>query len=172
MIAWVFRFGLLAFSNPNPYDGLWLIILSCIIYGMAFDFFNISGSLFVNSAVPLEKRSSAQGLFMMTTNGFGAVIGSKLAGIIIAKYFTLKFVQIDTLSKYLKTSPNNPIFQKFLEKKEIIIDQSGHFDKIVELKMWPSIWLSFAAYALVVAILFAVLFKHKHNPNEIGEISH
>jgi NHS family xanthosine MFS transporter len=172
MIAWVFRFGLLAFSNPNPYDGLWLIILSCIIYGMAFDFFNISGSLFVNSAVPLEKRSSAQGLFMMTTNGFGAVIGSKLAGIIIAKYFTLKFVQIDTLSKYLKTSPNNPIFQKFLEKKEIIINQSGHFDKIVELKMWPSIWLSFAAYALVVAILFAVLFKHKHDPNEIGVISH
>ncbi|MFZ9296477.1 MAG: MFS transporter, partial [Bacteroidia bacterium] len=68
--------------------------------------------------------------------------------------------------------PNNPILQKFLEKKEIIVNESGYFDKIIELKMWPSIWLCFASYALVVAVLFALLFKHKHDPQEIGEINH
>jgi NHS family xanthosine MFS transporter len=87
MIAWVLRFGLFAFGNPG--SGLWMIILSCIVYGMAFDFFNISGSLFVETQTDSSIRASAQGLFMMMTNGFGAVLGSSLSGIIIEKYFTL-----------------------------------------------------------------------------------
>lgn len=86
IIAWVFRFGLFGFGNPT--DGLWMIILSCIIYGMAFDFFNISGSLFIETSVRPEIRSSAQGLFMMMTNGIGAVMGSSISGWLIQTYYT------------------------------------------------------------------------------------
>jgi len=86
MIAWVLRFGLRAYSNPA--DGLWMIIMSCIVYGMAFDFFNISGSLFVETQTQPSIRASAQGLFMMMTNGFGAVLGSSVSGLVIQNYFT------------------------------------------------------------------------------------
>ena len=128
MLAWVLRFGL--FSYGNPAEGLWMIILSCIVYGMAFDFFNISGSLFVETNTDPKIRSSAQGLFMMMTNGVGAFMGSKLSGYVIDKYFT---------------------------------STDGTKD-------WHSIWLSFAAYALVIAVLFLLLFKHKHDPNAISSI--
>jgi len=127
MIAWVLRFGLLAYGNPGT--GLWMIILSCIVYGMAFDFFNISGSLFVETQTTSSIRASAQGLFMMMTNGFGAVLGSSVSGWVIQEYFT------------------NPA------------DQS---------KDWPSIWLTFAAYALVIAVLFVLLFRHEHDPESIN----
>ena len=86
MLAWVFRFGLFAFADPAA--GLWMIILSCIIYGMAFDFFNISGSLFVETQIDAKIRGSAQGLFMMMVNGFGALFGSYTSGWIIEKFFT------------------------------------------------------------------------------------
>ena len=86
MIAWVLRFGL--FSYGNPAEGLWMIILSCIVYGMAFDFFNISGSLFVETNTDTSIRSSSQGLFMMMSNGFGALIGSKVSGYIVDAYTT------------------------------------------------------------------------------------
>ncbi|MES2838493.1 MAG: nucleoside permease [Bacteroidota bacterium] len=86
MIAWVLRFALFAYGNPA--DGLWMIILSCIVYGMAFDFFNVSGSLFVETQSDPKIRASAQGLFMMMVNGVGAVIGSLLSGYIIEKFFT------------------------------------------------------------------------------------
>ncbi|WP_309640299.1 nucleoside permease [Flavobacterium sp.] len=129
MLAWVLRFGLFAFGNPV--DGLWMIIMSCIVYGMAFDFFNISGSLFVETTTDSKIRSSAQGLFMMMSNGFGAFFGGLLSGMIIDTYFT----------------------------------HDGQRD-------WHNIWLTFAAYALVIAVAFAVLFKHKHNPNDVGNVSH
>ncbi len=86
MMAWFLRFGL--FSYGNPQEGLWMIIVSCIVYGMAFDFFNISGSLFIETSTDSKIRSSAQGLFMMITNGFGAVLGSKLSGLMIENYYT------------------------------------------------------------------------------------
>lgn len=86
MIAWVLRFALFAYGNPA--DGLWMIILSCIVYGMAFDFFNVSGSLFVETQSDPKIRASAQGLFMMMVNGVGAVMGSLLSGYIIEKFFT------------------------------------------------------------------------------------
>ena len=117
MFAWVLRFGLFGFGNPTT--GLWMIILSCVVYGMAFDFFNISGSLFVETTTDSKIRSSAQGLFMMMTNGFGAFLGSVVSGWLIGKFFILP---------------------------------SGDTD-------WQSTWLAFAAYALVVAFLFAILFK-------------
>jgi len=86
MFAWVLRFGLFAFGDPSA--GLWMILLSCIVYGMAFDFFNISGSLFIETSTDSKIRSSAQGLFMMMSNGFGAVLGSSISGYIIDNYFT------------------------------------------------------------------------------------
>jgi NHS family xanthosine MFS transporter len=129
MIAWVLRFGLFAYGNPV--DGLWMIIVSCIVYGMAFDFFNISGSLFVETTTDSKIRSSAQGLFMMMSNGFGAFFGGLISGIVIDKYFTI----------------------------------DGARD-------WHNIWLAFAGYALVIAILFAIFFKHKHNPDEVANVSH
>jgi MFS transporter, NHS family, xanthosine permease len=129
MIAWVLRFGLFAYGNPA--DGLWMIIMSCIVYGMAFDFFNISGSLFVETTTDSKMRSSAQGLFMMMSNGFGAFFGGLISGIVIDKFFT----------------------------------HDGARD-------WHNIWLAFAGYALVIAIAFAVLFKHKHDPKAVENVSH
>ena len=131
MFAWVLRFGLFAFGDPTVL-GTGLIILSCIVYGMAFDFFNISGSLFVETTTDHSIRASAQGLFMMMTNGIGAWLGSIISSWVIGKYFILS---------------------------------NGDSD-------WNGIWLSFAAYSLVVAILFAILFKHKHDPAKVGAIQH
>src|SRR5690554_5503960 len=97
MLAWVLRFGLFAIGAPTGI-GLMLIILSCIVYGMAFDFFNISGSLFVETTTDSKIRSSAQGLFMMMTNGFGAVLGSLTAGWLIEKFFTNQYTSVDGLA--------------------------------------------------------------------------
>jgi NHS family xanthosine MFS transporter len=128
MIAWVLRFGLFSYGNPS--EGLWMIILSCIVYGMAFDFFNISGSLFVETTTDTSIRASSQGLFMMMTNGVGAFLGSKVSGYIIDGYTTDK------------------------------------------LKDWHSIWFVFSVYALVVAVLFVLLFKHKHEPEQVKNLHH
>jgi NHS family xanthosine MFS transporter len=128
MLAWVLRFGLFAFGDPA--GGLWMIVLSCIIYGMAFDFFNISGSLFVESQADPKIRASAQGLFMLMTNGIGAVLGSLIAGFVIDHFFT---------------------------------DHTCN-DTVAICKDWHGIWLAFAAYSLVMALLFVPLFKHRHDP--------
>ncbi len=122
MFAWVLRFGLFSYGNPEEF--FWMIILSNIVYGMAFDFFNISGSLFVETTTDAKIRSSAQGLFMMMTNGFGAIMGSIVSGWLIDAFYTL---------------PNGN-------------------------KNWQGIWMVFAIYALVVAVLFAIMFKHKEEP--------
>jgi len=125
LIAWVFRFGLFSFGNPD--ERLWMLLLSMVVYGMAFDFFNISGSLFVETTTDSSIRSSAQGLFMMMTNGVGAILGSFSSGIIIDKFYT---------------------------------STDG-------MKDWEGIWLAFAIYSAVIAVFFAVLFKHKHQKDEI-----
>lgn len=84
MAAWVLRFGL--FGTGNPGTGVWMFILSCIVYGVAFDFFNISGALFVDQNTNTDIRSSAQGLFMIMTNGLGATLGTWAAGQVINAY--------------------------------------------------------------------------------------
>jgi MFS transporter, NHS family, xanthosine permease len=168
MIAWVLRFGLFAYGNPA--DGLWMIILSCIVYGMAFDFFNISGSLFIETTTDSKIRSSAQGLFMMMTNGVGAYIGAKISGSIIDKYFTLKFSDINSLLSFVKADAQNPAVKKILEYNEVLAD--GTFKSAVYIKEWYPIWLTFSIYALVVAILFAVMFRHKHDPAALENVSH
>lgn len=120
IVAWVLRFGLFALGDPGT--GLPLLILSMIVYGMAFDFFNISGSLFVEKETSIKIRASAQGLFMVMTNGIGAYLGGVISGWIV-DYFT-----------------------------------------VTGAKDWQSIWLSFAAYALVLGIIFPVVFRYRHNP--------
>ena len=172
MFAWVLRFGFFAYGIPEGY-GLGLIILSCIVYGMAFDFFNISGSLFVETTTDKKIRSSAQGLFMMMTNGFGAVFGSYIAGWAIDKFFTHKFTTVTELSSYLETTPDNQSFLNILKESfHSAVNPDGTLSSVVMMKDWHSIWLSFSAYALVLAILFWILFKHKHNPTELEEIKH
>ena len=163
MVAWVFRFGLFAFGDPD--GGLWMIILSCIVYGLAFDFFNISGSLFAETSVPARIRSSAQGLFMMMTNGIGAIFGSITSGWLIDKYFTKKFTGAQELAQFLETNINNSSLLETLSSKGISI-KNGLLSSPVYLKDWPGIWISFSLYVVVIAILFALLFKHKHEPSK------
>jgi len=158
MLAWVLRFGL--FSYGNPEDGLWMIVLSCIIYGMAFDFFNISGSLFVETTTDSVIRSSAQGLFMMMTNGVGAFLGSKISGWVIDTYYTLKFTDINSLLTHVKANIDNPAVKELLFKNEILADNT--LKNPVFIKQWQPIWLTFAIYALIVSVLFLIFFKHKH----------
>ena len=134
MLAWTLRFGLFAYGDPA--NSLWMIVLSCIVYGMAFDFFNISGSLFVEGQCDPKIRASAQGLFMLMTNGVGAVLGSLIAGYVIDHYFT---------------------------------DHACN-DTTAICKDWYHIWMAFAAYALVTAVAFAVLFKHKHEPEALAKV--
>lgn len=168
MLAWVLRFGL--FSYGNPADGLWMIVISCIVYGMAFDFFNISGSLFVETTTSPSIRSSAQGLFMMMTNGAGAFLGSKISGFIIDKYYSLRFTDLNSLLAYMKTDVNNPAAQEVLKFNEVLAN--GTLKAPVIIKDWHHIWLSFSVYALVVAVLFAIFFKHKHDPKAVENIQH
>ncbi|MGL4518971.1 MAG: MFS transporter [Phocaeicola sp.] len=127
MLAWVLRFGLFGLGNPG--GGVWMFLLSMLVYGIAFDFFNVSGSLFVNNETDLSIRSSAQGLFMIMTNGIGATVGT-----LGAQYVVNHFVDANS------TAP--------------------------QVAGWSMAWFVFAAYALVVAILFAIIFKYKHVPSK------
>ena len=130
MAAWVIRYGFFALGDSSM--GWMLIIISNIVYGMAFDFFNISGSMFIETNTDHPIRSSAQGLFMMMTNGFGAYIGTIASSWVIDTYFILPDGQTD----------------------------------------WSGAWAVFSAYSFVVMIFFLVLFRHKHNPEDLSQISH
>ena len=130
MIAWIFRFAFFGMAG-NTVLGFGLIVASCIIYGMAFDFFNISGALFVQQNTDSKIQSSAQGVFMLMTNGIGAVLGSIIAGKVISKWF---------------------------ESGGIRVWNIGNF----ETPDFFNIWFIFAAYALVVAVAFAFIFKDTH----------
>ena len=122
MLAWVVRFGFFGLGNPAM-PGVILFIVSCIVYGVAFDFFNVSGGLFVDQKCDEKIRASAQGLFMLMTNGLGATIGTLLAGEIINHFCSWS--------------------------------EDGYL-----LGNWQACWYIFSAYALVVAVSFAVVFRH------------
>ena len=122
MFAWVLRFGL--FGAGNPGSGVWMLILSMIVYGVAFDFFNISGALYTNMRTSEKLQNSAQGLFMLMTNGIGATIGTLSAQVVVNHFV------------YNAAEPN-----------------------------WSAAWYVFAAYAMVVAILFMFLFKEPKDSN-------
>ncbi|MDH6601563.1 NHS family xanthosine MFS transporter [Myroides gitamensis] len=134
MIAWVLRFGLFGLGDPG--NGVWMFILSMIVYGIAFDFFNVSGSLYVDNETSEDIRSSAQGVFMMMTNGFGATIGMFLAQAVVNHY---------------------------------VYSQE---DLVLQVEGWRHSWIIFALFSLVVTILFAIIFKYKHKPEDVKNISH
>ena len=117
MLAWTLRFGLFGLGNPD--DKLYLLVLSMIVYGLAFDFFNISGSMFVEKEADPSIRSSAQGLFMIMCNGFGAFVGGLASGWVV-DFFTVNGI-----------------------------------------RNWQNIWFTFAAYALLLAVLFPFIFTEK-----------
>ena len=120
MFAWVFRFGFFGVGNPAM-PGVIFFILSCIVYGVAFDFFNVSGGIFVDQECEPSIKASAQGLFMMMTNGIGATVGTLAAGEIVNKYCTW---------------------------------ENGYL-----IGNWQTCWFIFAAFALVVGVAFALVFK-------------
>lgn len=128
IIAWIFRFGLFGIGDPG--SGLILLVLSMIIYGMAFDFFNISGSLFVEQEADIRIRASAQGLFMLITNGIGAILGSYGSGWVVQHY------------------------------------------TVNDVTDWHTVWFIFAAYALVLAVIFPFVFKYKHDPLKVQAMQH
>lgn len=130
MVAWVLRFGLFGLGDPG--DGVWMFVLSMLVYGVAFDFFNISGSLFIDKETTTSMRSSAQGIFILMTNGVGATVGTLGAQAVINSY-----IDMDS------SLPQN--------------------------EQWSHVWFIFAAYALVVAIAFAVLFRYKHDRTPVKQ---
>lgn len=140
MFAWVLRFGLFGVGSTEHILGIVALILSCVVYGVAFDFFNVSGAMFVQKEAPQSMQGSAQGLFMLMTNGIGASVGTWIAGKVVNHFCTW---------------------------------EGGHLiSKAEYANGWQSTWLIFAGYALVVALLFWVLFKYKHNPNKMVDIKH
>lgn len=132
MFAWVLRFGFFGLGNPG--ELVWLFILSMIVYGIAFDFFNVSGSLYVDQRTDNSIRSSAQGLFMLMTNGIGATIGTLGAQAVIDHY--VPTFQVEQ-GQYLTEAQSQAL-------------SSG----------WSTAWFIFAAYALIVAVAFLFLFKN------------
>lgn len=134
MMAWFLRFGLFGVGSPEGI-GLGYLILSMIVYGAAFDFFNISGSLFIETETDSKYRSSAQGLFILLTNGVGAILGGLGSGYIV-----------DVFSVY----------------------DGGDLVS----RDWYSIWGVFSIYAIILALLFALIFRYKHNPDKIKEVNH
>lgn len=121
MFAWVLRFGFFGLGDTG--SGLWLLVISCIVYGVAFDFFNVSGGLYVDKETTPDLRSSAQGLFMMMTNGIGATIGTLCAQAVVNHFV------------FSQTTPEG--------------QHAG----------WVTSWFIFAGYALVVAVLFILIFR-------------
>ena len=99
LIAWVLRYGFFAYGSSD--FGVFLIVMSCIVYGMAFDFFLISGSMFVEANTDSNIRSSAQGLFIMMTNGIGAYIGTVASSQIIDNYFKISATETDWQGAWL-----------------------------------------------------------------------
>ena len=141
MLAWVLRFGLLGVGNPTTFTGVVLLIASMIVYGVAFDFFNVSGSLYVDQETDPSIRSSAQGVFMLMTNGFGAAIGSLAAQKVINTLVNSHMNPADMVNGVYPAAISQQIM-------------SG----------WSNSWFIFAGFSLVVAILFAVCFEYKHTP--------
>lgn len=135
MFSWVLRFGFFGLGNTG--SGVIFLILSCIVYGVAFDFFNVSGGLFVDKETDPKLRSSAQGLFMIMTNGIGASVGTFIAG--------------------------NEVINK------LVFNAANGDNAALQLPGWRESWFIFAAYALVVAVLFFFIFHDKH---EKGQLTH
>ncbi len=163
MFAWVFRFAFFGMGNPGT--GVWLFVLSCIVYGFAFDFFNISGALYVDQETDVSMRSSAQGLFMMMTNGFGATIGTLSAQAVFNK--VVPVIDFSALG-IVRDEAGKIAWDQIIDVQVL---QSIHDAAIHQWLGWQTFWYIFAAYALVVAVLFWIFFP-KTPVNKNIEIKH
>ena len=163
MIAWVFRFAFFGMGNPGT--GVWLFVLSCIVYGFAFDFFNISGALYVDQETDTSMRSSAQGLFMMMTNGFGATIGTLSAQAVFNK--VVPQIDFNALG-VIRDAANKIAWDQIIDVQVL---QAIHDAALRQWVGWQTFWYIFAAYALVVAILFWIFFP-KTPVNKNIEVHH
>ena len=163
MFAWVLRFGF--FGAGNPGTGVWLFVLSCVVYGFAFDFFNISGALYVDQETDTSMRSSAQGLFMMMTNGFGATIGTLSAQAVFNK--VVPQFDFNALG-IVRDAANKIAWEQIIDVQKL---QSIHDAALQQWVGWQTFWYIFAAYALVVAILFWLFFP-KTPVNKDIEVKH
>ena len=130
MVAWILRFALFGIGNPG--GGVWLLVLSMIVYGVAFDFFNISGSLFVDRETDPSIRSSAQALFFLMTSGVGATVGTLGAQVVVNAF--CQWTDVETAGGV----------------KSLLVGD------------WPTVWYLFAGYSLLVTVFFAILFPYKH----------
>lgn len=140
MFAWVLRFGFFGVGTTESIFGILALVLSCLVYGVAFDFFNVSGAMFVQQEAPKSMQGSAQGLFMLMTNGIGASVGTYIAGKVVDHFCTW---------------------------------EAGHLVSRPEFANgWQSTWFIFAGYALVVALLFMILFRYKHDRSKISDMAH
>ena len=163
MFAWVFRFAFFGMGNPGT--GVWLFVMSCIVYGFAFDFFNISGALYVDRETDTSMRSSAQGLFMMMTNGFGATIGTLTAQAVFNK--VVPQFDFNALG-IVRDEAGKIAWDQIIDVQTL---QAIHSAAVDQWTGWQTFWYIFAGYALVVAILFWLFFPQTPvNPNE--EVKH
>lgn len=140
MFAWVLRFGFFGVGTTESIFGILALVLSCLVYGVAFDFFNVSGAMFVQQEAPKSMQGSAQGLFMLMTNGIGASVGTYIAGKVVNHFCSW---------------------------------EGGHLVGRAEFANgWQSTWFIFAGYALVVAMMFMILFRYKHDPKKLEKAAH
>lgn len=135
MFAWVLRFAFFGLGTTESAGGVVLLFLSCVVYGVAFDFFNVSGALFVEQEASKPMQASAQGLFMLMTNGVGASVGTWIAGRVVSRYCAWE--------------------GGYLVAREGV--EGG----------WSMTWILFAAYALVVAAVFALVFRYRYDPAKL-----
>ncbi len=135
MFAWVLRFAFFGLGTTESAGGVVLLFLSCVVYGVAFDFFNVSGALFVEQEASKPMQASAQGLFMLMTNGVGASVGTWIAGRVVSRYCAWE--------------------GGYLVAREGV--EGG----------WSMTWMLFAAYALVVAAVFALVFRYRYDPAKL-----
>ena len=156
MFAWVLRFALFGAGDPGM-PGVLLFVLSCIVYGFAFDFFNISGSLYVDQETDPTQRSSAQGLFVMMTNGFGATIGTLSAQAIVNHFVPTMAdgVGFDTSIGIIRDSQTTAILWDKIDPSKLEGIKEAAFSM---WQGWQTSWYIFAGFALIVALAFWLIF--------------
>lgn len=116
MLAWAARYFLFAYGNADSY--VWMLLIGIVLHGICYDFFFVTGQIYVDRKAPEEIRANAQGFIGLITYGAGMAIGSRISGMIVDHY------------KVGETAHN-----------------------------WQSIWLWPAGMAVVIIIMFALLFK-------------
>ncbi len=140
LLAWCLRFLFLGIGNPG--SGLWLFVASMLVYGVAFDFFNISGHIYMDQMSDRENKGFGQGMLMMMTNGIGATFGMIAAGSVINSYCHWEMVAV------------------------------GPSQMRLFMGEWTSPWLIFAGYALAVGIVFALVFRAGKGNHTADSTSH